>query len=151
MAILRHKCLLAAKRMSFSTFDTVQLQELPKGKRFGSLFCRIEGPNPVLPTDREHLTPVVTNMTRGDRDACSDPDRPSVSNGVVPVDSRSEPRTDDALNYAISGTSNPFRYSRRSHLLADSAFSPVKRPFAGSSSSIWLTRSSALSGGTEWA
>ncbi|MCA9010886.1 MAG: hypothetical protein KDB01_14140 [Planctomycetaceae bacterium] len=36
------------------------MQELPKGKDFGSNFCRIDGLNPDLPTDPEQVTPFVS-------------------------------------------------------------------------------------------
>ena len=64
MALLRRKGLQAAKRSSFSTLDCRQMQELPKGKDFESIFCRIDGANPDLPPDPEQVTPVVTIVTR---------------------------------------------------------------------------------------
>jgi hypothetical protein len=41
------------------------LQELPKGKDFGSIFCRFDGPNPDLLPDPKPVITVVTIVTIG--------------------------------------------------------------------------------------
>lgn len=61
MAVLRqNKGLQAAEHSSFSTFNCLQMQELPEGKDFESIFCRIDGANPNLPPDPEQVIPIVT-------------------------------------------------------------------------------------------
>ena len=52
-----------AKRISFSTLDCLQMQELPKGKDFESIFCRFDGANPDLLPDPEQVTPIVLTLT----------------------------------------------------------------------------------------
>ena len=70
MTILRRNGLQAAKHISFSTLDCLQMQELPKGKDFKSIFCRFDGANPDLPSDPARVTPIVRIVTgwRTDRD-----------------------------------------------------------------------------------
>jgi len=63
MAILRRNGLPVAKRISFSTLDCLQMQELPKGKDFESIFCRFDGANPDLLPDREQVTPILSTLT----------------------------------------------------------------------------------------
>lgn len=59
MAFLRRNGLRAAGCKSFSTFGCLQLQELPKGKDFKSIFCRFDGANPDLLPDPEPVILVV--------------------------------------------------------------------------------------------
>ena len=59
MGLLR-LCVFGMPNVShFSTLDGLQLQELPKGKDFGSIFCRFDGPNPDLRPPRKQVVTVV--------------------------------------------------------------------------------------------
>ncbi len=60
MGLLR-LCVFGMPNVShISTLDGLQLQELPKGKDFGSIFCRFDGPNPDLRPSSEQVVTVVS-------------------------------------------------------------------------------------------